>query len=143
RLRRPVPLQSEPGGGGRRRGAQPLHRRDGRRRHAPPRRPERGRGASRRTLGGAMISRIVVVNDSTLAKGGATGLALASATAFRDLGFEVTFLAGDAGDNPELTRRGIEVVALGRDRLMASPLRQTLLGALYNRDARRMVSDWI
>jgi glycosyltransferase involved in cell wall biosynthesis len=90
-----------------------------------------------------VIDRVVVVNDSSLAKGGATGLALASALAFRKRGLAVTLLCGDDGMNPELAAAGIEVVALGQARLLASPLRKVLLTAIYNRAAARMVSDWI
>ncbi|HEY9235781.1 MAG TPA: hypothetical protein VIP08_12170, partial [Phenylobacterium sp.] len=90
-----------------------------------------------------MIERIVVVNDASLAKGGATGLSLASALAFRKRGFAVTLLTGDAGQNPELAEAGVEVVALGQDRLLSSPMHKVLLSALYNGAARRMVADWI
>lgn len=90
-----------------------------------------------------MIRRIVVINDSSVAKGGATGLALASALAFRQRGLEVTLLTGDQGANAELTEAGVEVVALGQDRLMSSPMHQVLFSALYNRAAKDMVSGWI
>jgi glycosyltransferase involved in cell wall biosynthesis len=90
-----------------------------------------------------MIRRIVVINDSSVAKGGATGLALASALAFRKRGLAVTLLTGDQGANPELTDAGVEVVALGQDRLMSSPMHQVLFSALYNRAAKDMVSGWI
>jgi glycosyltransferase involved in cell wall biosynthesis len=90
-----------------------------------------------------MIGRIVVVNDSSLAKGGATGLSLASALAFRKRGLAVTLLTGDGGQNPELAEAGIEVVALGQERLMSSPMHKVLFSALYNRPAKDMVADWI
>ncbi len=90
-----------------------------------------------------MIERIVVVNDSSLAKGGATGLSLASALAFRKRGLPVTLLTGDGGQNPELAEAGIDVVALGQDRLLSSPMHKVLLSALYNRSAKDMVAGWI
>lgn len=90
-----------------------------------------------------MIRRIVVINDSSVAKGGATGLALASALAFRRQGIPVTLLTGDQGANAELAQAGVEVVALGQDRLMASPMHQVFFSALYNRAAKEMVSSWI
>lgn len=89
------------------------------------------------------IDRIVIINDSSLAKGGATGLALASAEAFRALGYPVTLLTGDGGENPALTAVGIEVVALGQARLMASPMRKVFFTALHNAGAEKMVGDWI
>jgi glycosyltransferase involved in cell wall biosynthesis len=90
-----------------------------------------------------MIERIVVINDSSVAKGGATGLALASALALRRRGLAVTLLTGDSGANEELAAAGIEVVALGQDRLMSSPMHKVLLAALYNRAAKDMISAWI
>lgn len=90
-----------------------------------------------------MIDRVVVINDSSLAKGGATGLALASALAFRERGLAVTLLCGDDGANSELAAAGIEVVALGQARLLASPIHKVLLSAIYNQAAVRMVADWI
>lgn len=90
-----------------------------------------------------MIRRIVVINDSSVAKGGATGLALASALAFRRQGLSVTLLTGDQGVSEELAEAGVEIVALGQERLMASPMHQVLFSALYNRAAKEMVSNWI
>lgn len=90
-----------------------------------------------------MIERIVVINDSSVAKGGATGLSLASALAFRKRGLPVTLLTGDSGQNPELAEAGIDVVALGQDRLLSSPMHKVLFSALYNKAAEQMVADWI
>ncbi len=90
-----------------------------------------------------MIERIVVINDSSVAKGGATGLSLASALAFRKRGLAVTLLTGDGGQNPELAEAGIDVVALGQDRLLSSPMHKVLFSALYNKAAKEMVADWI
>ena len=53
-----------------------------------------------------MIDRVVVLNDSTSALGGATGLAIVSALAFRARGYPVTFITGDAGANPALESGG-------------------------------------
>ncbi len=87
--------------------------------------------------------RVVIVNDASFAQGGATGLALASARHLRARGLNVTLLTGDAGDAPELAALGIEIVALGRQRLMASAKSKVIIDALYNRDAEKMVGDWI
>lgn len=90
-----------------------------------------------------MIDRIVVVNDISDPKGGATALALASALAFRARGHAVTFLTGDAGGNPALHEAGIEVVGLGGDRLTSRGFVSALVGGLYNRDTYTMIGDWI
>lgn len=90
-----------------------------------------------------MIDRIVVVNDLAEPKGGATALALASALAFRERGYRVTFLTGDTGENAALRAAGVEVVALGAARLKGRSFVSALVGGLYNRDAERMVAGWI
>lgn len=88
------------------------------------------------------LSRIVLINDIAEAKGGATGLTLASAIEFRRRGHAVTLLTGDSGRTPELSALGVEIVGLGQSRLLDAGARAMAEG-LYNRAAARMVSDWI
>jgi glycosyltransferase involved in cell wall biosynthesis len=90
-----------------------------------------------------MPDRVVVINDASIATGGATALALASAQAFRERGLPVTLMAGDTGANAALADAGVEVIALGQARLLASPRRRAAVTGLYNTEARRMVADWI
>lgn len=90
-----------------------------------------------------MIDRIVIVNDISAPKGGATALALLSAYAFRARGYAVTFLTGDAGDNQALREAGVEIVALGQDRLLSGPAGRAMLKGLYNHAAYMLASDWI
>jgi glycosyltransferase involved in cell wall biosynthesis len=88
-------------------------------------------------------SRIVIVNDASVAKGGATGLALTSAVQFRRRGLEVTLLTGDQGQAPELADLGVEIVALGGERMGSTKASKALLSGLYNAPAEAMVSRWI
>jgi glycosyltransferase involved in cell wall biosynthesis len=90
-----------------------------------------------------LIDRIVIVNDISAPKGGATALALLSAYKFRARGFAVTFLTGDSGDNSELRDAGVDIVALGQDRLLSGSMAQAMLHGLYNRGAYTHVSNWI
>lgn len=90
-----------------------------------------------------MIDRIVVVNDISVPKGGATALALLSARMLRQRGQAVTFLAGDTGHNPALAAAGIDIVGLGQDRLLASSPITALTNGLYNRKAGATVAAWI
>jgi glycosyltransferase involved in cell wall biosynthesis len=90
-----------------------------------------------------MLDRIVVINDVSTAKGGATGLALASIRGFRAMGHPVTLLTGDSGDNEDLRADGVEVMALGQARLLSSPLHKAAITGLYNSAAERMVTRWI
>lgn len=89
------------------------------------------------------ITRIVVINDISDAKGGATALALLSAFEFRKRGYAVTYLTGDSGNNPALQEAGVEVVGLGQDRLLGRGRLAAFASGLYNRDARRLIADWI
>lgn len=86
--------------------------------------------------------RIVVVNDLSQPKGGASQLAIESARAFAVRGHAVTLLCGDGG-NPDLAAQGIEVVALGQQRLLAGNPVTTAVRGLWNRAARDMVGGWI
>ncbi len=88
-------------------------------------------------------SRIVIVNDESRARGGATVLAL---TAARDLvarGHEVIWLTGDAGDSPELARLGVEVVALGERALLETPRGRAAISGIHNAAAHRMIADFV
>ncbi len=89
------------------------------------------------------VGRLVVINDIADAKGGATALALEGALACRKRGLAVTYLCGDRGDNAELRACGVEVVALGEERLDATGVARALTRGLYNPGARRMLADWI
>ena len=90
-----------------------------------------------------MIDRLVILNDLSIAKGGATALALLSAGLLRDRNIPVTLLAGDAGCNPELAARGVEIVGLGGARLHDAGWTRSLLGGVYNFSAAAMVKGWI
>lgn len=90
-----------------------------------------------------MIDRIVILNDLSEPKGGATALALASALALCKRGLPVTYLTGDQGDNPDLTNAGAEIVALGGQRLLAGAPLKSLVDGVWNGRARAMVARWI
>jgi glycosyltransferase involved in cell wall biosynthesis len=87
--------------------------------------------------------RIVILNDISDAKGGATALALLSALELRRRGFPVTFLTGDEGVNRELRAAGVELVGMGQQRLTSRSRISAFTSGLYNRRARAMVDGWI
>lgn len=89
------------------------------------------------------IDRIVILNDIADAKGGATALALMSALELRKRGYAVTYLTGDSGKNVDLQQAGIEIVGLGHERLTGRGVISALVSGIYNRDAHRMVGEWI
>ncbi|PWJ22171.1 glycosyltransferase [Jannaschia seohaensis] len=61
---------------------------------------------------------VVVINDASVARGGATGLALLSARMLRMRGHRVTYICGDGGDDGALAAQGVQVVALGGTALL-------------------------
>lgn len=89
-----------------------------------------------------MIDRIVVINDLSQPRGGASQLALESAVQFARRGHRVTLICGSA-DDPALAADGIEVVALGQERLLEGNRAVAALRGLYNRPAATMVRSWI
>lgn len=89
------------------------------------------------------LSRVVIINDASVAKGGATGLAIASARWFRANHIPVTMIVGDSGANPELQQLGIEVVATGGKALTAGSAIESMVSGLYNRAARDVIETWI
>jgi glycosyltransferase involved in cell wall biosynthesis len=87
--------------------------------------------------------RVVIVNDASIARGGATGLALLSARLLRARGIPVTYIAGDAGDGTVLDPVGAESVAVGGRGLVNETKLRAVTRGLYNRDTVRVMADWI
>jgi glycosyltransferase involved in cell wall biosynthesis len=89
------------------------------------------------------LRRVVVLNDDSMPKGGASGLALLSAKLLRRRGLRVTFIAGDSGNNPSLSEDNIPVIAMGERRLLEAGPRSTMLRGLYNHRTLSLVGHWI
>lgn len=90
-----------------------------------------------------MISRIVILNDASVARGGATGLALLSVRLLRARGFDVTYIVGDDGVNDELRDLGVEIVAVGGRQLVNQNPVKAFASGIYNNQARDIVAGWI
>lgn len=88
-------------------------------------------------------SRIVVVNDFSQARGGATGLALRSASLLAQRGYEVVLLCGDEGRNEALEQEGVRIFGAGGVHLLHSRTRTALVDGLYHVKAARFVRQWI
>lgn len=89
------------------------------------------------------IDRVVVIDDYSLARGGATGLALLSVTLLRQRGIAVSYLCGDSGENAALIASGVEIHALGGQDLLNANKLTALTNGFHNRAAARMITDWI
>lgn len=87
--------------------------------------------------------RIVIVNDASMARGGATVLALMAAKAMAKRGHEVIWLTGDSGDNPDLAAHGIEVIALGAKALLELSRGRAVFAGIRNAPAAEMVRTFI
>lgn len=87
-------------------------------------------------------SRIVIINDRSLAAGGATALALLSARLFSEAGIPVTYLTGDDGSQPQLPE-SVEMVALDEKPLLQRSFYSRVSDGLYNSSAQRLLQDTV
>lgn len=79
---------------------------------------------------------VVLINDASVARGGATGLALLEAQLLRARGLRVVYVSGDEGGNPALAEAGVEVRPLGGAHLLKVPAHVAATRGLYNTAAR-------
>ncbi len=86
--------------------------------------------------------KIVIVNDFSIARGGATGLALLSVKKFIDMGFDVTYICGDDGDDA-LTKIGVSVVSLAGNPLLTSGISTAMVRGMYNLQAYRLLMKFV
>lgn len=82
--------------------------------------------------------RVVIINDSSVARGGATGLAVLLAEKLAGLGLRVAYVCGDAGENPALAKAGVDIIALGASRLLSHGAKAAVTG-IENAGAFRMI----
>ncbi|WP_313614977.1 glycosyltransferase family 4 protein [Agrobacterium sp.] len=110
-----------------------------------------GRDVVRADLGGyagrdapnVELERIVIIDDYSMARGGATTLSLLSVRLFRQQGIPVTYICGDSGANEELHAIGVEVVALGAQDLLNATKFKAVVNGVYNVAALRLLESWI
>lgn len=89
------------------------------------------------------ISRVVLINDFSIARGGATTLVLLLLRLLRARGIPVTMIVGDDNDNPLFDELGVDVVRLGQKALLGGNPLRTAINGIDNRSARALLSDWI
>jgi glycosyltransferase involved in cell wall biosynthesis len=89
------------------------------------------------------IERVVVINDDCIRSGGAAGVMLTSIEQLRSRDVPTTLITGDSGDNPDLVRLGVELIALkGRHILEGNRIGAALRG-LYDPSMAARVGEWI
>jgi glycosyltransferase involved in cell wall biosynthesis len=90
-----------------------------------------------------MLSRVVLINDRSVARGGATALAVAAARLLCAAGVPVTFITGDAGDGAELVATGAEIVPIGGKHILQTGKAAAFRDGLYFAESRRVLQNWI
>jgi len=89
------------------------------------------------------IDRVVVVNDFSVARGGATSLVLDLILGLVDLGYKVTFITGDRGENKSIVDLGVEVIALSGNRLLDSSPIDRIKNGFFWKEAESTIRAWI
>ncbi|NOX40224.1 MAG: glycosyltransferase family 4 protein [Alphaproteobacteria bacterium] len=86
---------------------------------------------------------IVIIDDMSQARGGATVLALLSARLLHGHGYKVVYVTGDQGENAELEKLGIEILATKGSRLLDQPALKSAMQGLYNKDIATLLRHFI
>ncbi|UVD55924.1 glycosyltransferase family 4 protein [Rhizobium sp. Pop5] len=94
-------------------------------------------------LGRTKIDRVVIIDDYSTARGGATALAVLSAKLFRGLDIPVTYICGDGAANAELAALGVSMVGLNSRDLLSAERAKAFVTGIHNSAAIRMVANWI
>ncbi|TAV90912.1 glycosyltransferase [Rhizobium leguminosarum] len=89
------------------------------------------------------IDRVVIIDDYSVARGGATALAVLSAKLFRELDIPVTYICGDDAANVELVALGVSMVGLNSRDLLSAERAKAFVTGIHNGAAVRMVANWI
>jgi glycosyltransferase involved in cell wall biosynthesis len=89
------------------------------------------------------VERVVVINDFSIARGGATTLVLMLIRLLRARGIPVTVIVGDEGDNPLFAQLEVDVVCLGHKELLKGNPFKTAINGITNAAASALVGDWI
>ncbi|MGO6970328.1 glycosyltransferase family 4 protein [Rhizobium leguminosarum] len=93
--------------------------------------------------GTTKIDRVVIIDDYSVARGGATALAVLSAKLFRGLDIPVTYICGDDAVNADLVALGVSMVGLNSRDLLSAERAKAFVTGIHNGAAVRMVANWI
>lgn len=87
--------------------------------------------------------RIVMINDTSVGRGGATGLALLAAKKLAERGRDVTFLVGDSGKDSDLNGSGVTLWGAGGRHITKQGTAQAMVNGLYNKSGLSALANWI
>jgi len=85
------------------------------------------------------LVKIVILNDASFARGGATGLSLLQARMLAERGYETVFAAADDAPNEELKACGVRLYNAGSNPLMKVPPHVAATKGMFNLAIRDMV----
>ncbi len=88
-------------------------------------------------------SKIVMINDTSVARGGTAALDLLAVRRLRARGVPVQWVCGDDGVNPELAALGVPVTAAGQAVLLERGRVDAARAGIFNRAARDLVARHI
>ena len=89
------------------------------------------------------IDRVVVINDDCIRSGGAASVMLTSIEQLRSRDVPTTLITGDNGDNPDLVRSGIELIALNGRHILEGNRVGAAVRGLYDPSVAARVGEWI
>lgn len=89
------------------------------------------------------VERVVIINDFSIARGGATTLVLLLIRLLRARDIPVTIIVGDDQDNPFFSQLEVDVVRLGQKELLKGNPFRTAINGVDNSSASALVGDWI
>ena len=79
------------------------------------------------------LRRVVIINDTAIARGGAEKLALQLAQGVAERGVNLTFFSGDDQKNESLEALGVDIISVGGKPLLKS--RRAVVDGIYHREA--------
>ncbi len=89
------------------------------------------------------LSKIVMINDTSVARGGTAALALLAVRNLRARGIMVQWVCGDAGINPDLAALEVPVTAAHQAPLLERGRTEAARAGIYNTAARDMLARHI
>ena len=87
------------------------------------------------------IDQVVVINDASVAKGGATGMVLETLRHLQERGIKTVFICGDDGIG--FSGAATKIEPLGGTHIAEAALRHSVLKGLYNRQTAKRIAAWI
>ncbi|PCH75473.1 MAG: group 1 glycosyl transferase [Rhodobacteraceae bacterium] len=88
-------------------------------------------------------TRVVVINDTSTARGGATELALMSVRLLRARAVPVTYICGDSGLNDDLTTLGVTVIAANQKPLLERATLDAMKSGIHNPGTCALIARYV